>query len=64
MTIIEYLAVLYIGLCVFRPFRILMSFILGVVLKIVGWFVFLPAIILVKLSGLIIEMGSFLQEGH
>jgi hypothetical protein len=41
-----------------------MSFILGVVLKIVGWFVFLPAIILVKLSGLIIEMGSFLQEGH
>jgi hypothetical protein len=27
-------------------------------------FVFLPAIILVKLSGLIIEMGSFLQEGH
>jgi hypothetical protein len=64
MTTIQYLVIFYVGLCVFRPFRVLMSLIMGLAMRILGWCLFLVGFLLAWFAGLAVEMSNFLEEGH
>jgi hypothetical protein len=54
----------YVALCFFKPFRVLMGFLVGGVLHLVGVLILFVATVTAFLAGWFVGMGNYLRQGH